>query len=191
MANDWRGPLDPVRPGLVLGLVAVLYGWGLGILFGAGEDWVRKGFVADAEASRALYVAKAGSEAGATAAMEKMDETAWRYFLRAHLHAGSIGGIALVSSLLLSALNIPTRLKLTTSTLLGLGAVGYPLFWMLAGLKAPGLGSTAAAKDSLRWLAIPASGALVAGALITLAALVFELFLSRGRREEARRAIAP
>jgi F0F1-type ATP synthase membrane subunit c/vacuolar-type H+-ATPase subunit K len=40
--NGSKSQLDLVRFGVVLGLVAVLYGWGLGIVFGAGEDCVRR-----------------------------------------------------------------------------------------------------------------------------------------------------
>ena len=56
------------------------------------------------------------------------------------------------------------------SSLLGFGAFGYSIFWLFAGLRAPGLGGTTAAKESLRWLAMPSSGALVVG---TLAVLIF------------------
>lgn len=178
MTSAFKATLDPVRLGLLLGLVAILYGWGLGIVFGFGEDWIREGFVADAEASRPIYLQRAGSEEAATAAIRRMDETAWRYFLRAHLHAGGIGSIVIGASLLLALLSARPRLKTAASTLLGLGAVGYPLFWMLAGLRAPGLGTTAAAKESLRWLAIPSSVALVLGGIFTLALVVADLFLS-------------
>ena len=40
---------------------------------------------------------------------------------------------------------------------MGLGSLGYSMFWMLAGMRAPGLGSTGAAKESLEWLAVPTS----------------------------------
>ena len=141
--NDMRSQLEPVRVGLVLGLVAVLYGWSLGILFGAGEHWLRQGFI------------------------------------RAHLHAGAIGSIAIGGSVALALLGVSARLKTVASTLLGLGSVGYSVFWMWAGLRAPTLGSTGAAKESLRWLAWPSSGALMVGALLTIALVTGNLFLGR------------
>jgi hypothetical protein len=177
-----RSQLDPVRFGLALGLLAILYGWGLGVVFGVGEDWIRRGFVADAEANRALYVEKAVSEEDASAAIKRIDESSWRYFLRAHLHAGAIGSIALGASLVLALLSARPVFKVVASLLLGLGAVGYPLFWMWAGLRAPALGSTGAAKESLRWLAIPSAGALVAGGVLTLSLVVADLFVGRARR---------
>lgn len=181
MHDSLRDHLAPVRHGLALGFVAVLYGWGLGLYFGVGEDQLRKGFLADAEAKRALYVQKAGSEEGATAAIKRIDETAWRYVLRAHLHAGGIGALAIGMSLVLAFLSSSPPAKTVASTLLGIGSVGYPLFWMLAGLRAPGLGSTAAAKESLRWLAIPSAGALAVGGVVAFSLLVADLFLRRPR----------
>ena len=54
-------------------------------------------------------------------------------------------------------------------------ALGYPLFWMLSALRAPGMGGTGAAKESLQWLALPSSGlcclGLLAVAVITGRAL--------------------
>ncbi len=171
--------LGPVRFGLLFGLLAILYGWSLGVAFGLNEEAFRKRFIADAEASRSIYLQKAGSEEGATEAIKKIDEAAWRYFLRAHLHAGGIGSIAIGGSLVLSLLSVGRRAKLVASLLLGLGAVGYPLFWMLAGLRAPGLGSTKAAKESLEWLAIPSSGGLFIGGLITFGLVAADLFFRR------------
>jgi hypothetical protein len=180
MAESFAERLVSVRVGLVLGLLAVLYGWILGAAFGAAEHQIREIFVADAEASRAVYLERAkGDEAVAGAAMKRMDEAAWRYFLRAHLHAGGIGSIAIGASLLLSMLSRGPRGL--ASTLLGLGAVGYPLFWMLAGLRAPGIGSTTVAKESLNWLAIPSAACLIVGALITLYLVVRQLFGTRAR----------
>ena len=171
--------LRPVRFGLLFGLLAVLYGWGLGLLFGVNEDRFHQRFIADAEASRAIYLQKAGSEEGASAAIEEIDQSAWTYFLRAHLHAGGIGSIAIGASLVLSLLSVGRGPKLVASLLLGLGALGYPLFWMWAGLRAPGLGSTGAAKESLQWLAIPSAGGLFIGALITFGLVVVDLFSRR------------
>jgi hypothetical protein len=177
-----KAQLGSVRFGLVLGLLSVLYGWGLGILFGAGEDWLRAGFVADAEANRALYVQKAGSDDAATDLIKRIDASAFNYFIRAHLHAGAIGSIAIGASLVLAFLSVGPTLKVTASSLLGIGAVGYPLFWMWAGLRAPGLGSTGAAKETLRWLAWPSTAALIVGGVLTLVLVVGDLFARRSSR---------
>ena len=49
------------------------------------------------------------------------------------------------------------RVKSTTGLCLGVGSLGYSLFWLLAGLRAPGFGGTGATKESLQWLAVPTS----------------------------------
>lgn len=168
-AEPFSARLRPVRFGLVLSLVAILYGFGLGVFFGVGEGWLRKGFLADAEAHRDLYLQKAqGDQEAATALIKRMDETCWRYFQRAHLHAGGIGSVALGASLLLAFVPAGGGVRLAVSSLMGFGSVGYPLFWMLAGLRAPSLGATALAKESLAWLAIPSAGALAVGGVVTL-----------------------
>jgi len=55
---------------------------------------------------------------------------------------------------------MPTTLllKKLTAIFLGLGSLGYSLFWMFAALKAPGLGNTGEAKYALAFLAIPSAG---------------------------------
>ncbi len=47
------------------------------------------------------------------------------------------------------------------SLALGIGGLGYSVFWMWTGFIAPGMGFTGAAKESLRWLAMPSSGAVM------------------------------
>jgi hypothetical protein len=39
---------------------------------------------------------------------------------------------------------------------------------MFAGLTAPGLGGTGAAKEALQWLAVPTSGACIVGLILVL-----------------------
>ena len=177
--------LRPVRYGLVLGSLAILYGFGLGAFFGIGEDRIlaRNERVAAAhfDAYRARVKDAADPEAAARAAMEKTLDSSWRYWLRAHFHAGGIGGVAIGLSLVLSFLNVRRAAKTLVSTLLGIGAVGYPLFWMLAGIRAPGLGSTDAAKESLGWLAIPTAGAALTGAALAFAFIAHALCLRRGQ----------
>ena len=49
-------------------------------------------------------------------------------------------------------------------------------------MKAPGLGSTGAAKEALQWLAIPGSGLAIVGLLTTLALTARALFGSSAPR---------
>jgi len=168
--------------GAALGLIAIVFGFGLGGAFGAAEDAIKARLQASAEAAQGLYLAKAAAEAdpeaAALAESKKLLEKSWVYLQRAHLHAGALGTVTLAVSLLLGRLTAPWRLKQLASVCLGVGAVLYPLFWMLAAFRAPGLGSTGAAKDSLSWLAIPGSGLCLIGAGLALLLVLREL---RGR----------
>lgn len=157
--------LQPVRIGLLLALASILLGFLVGAAFGLNEDWIKAGLKESAAAVRET-VYKGDDEA-----IRKTLDKSWAYLKRAHLHLGAIGTAALAQCLLLAFLGVPAWLKRTASILLGAGAVGYGLFWLLAGLRAPGLGGTGAAKESLAWLAQPSAGAVIAGTLLALYAL--------------------
>jgi hypothetical protein len=47
---------------------------------------------------------------------------------------------------------------------------------MFAGMRAPGMGSTGAAKESLAWLAIPSSGLCILGLLAVIGLAVGAAF---------------
>ncbi len=155
--------LNPLLIGFVLVLCALLMGFSLGGVFGAAEGSI-KGTL-KASASAVVATVYEGDQAKADAVVTK----SWSYLKRAHLHASSIGAAALAMLLLLALLGPPTRATQLVALALGLGAVLYPLFWVLAGFKAPGLGGTGAAKDALEWLAIPGAGFVLLGTLGTLA----------------------
>jgi hypothetical protein len=69
-------------------------------------------------------------------------------------------------------LGVSPRVTATISTALGAGGFGYSVYWMWAGFRAPALGGTTAAKESLKWLAMPSSGAFVLATLAVLVLLV-------------------
>ncbi len=172
--------LRTVRMGLVLGALAIGFGWSLGAAFGSIEGRLKDGLRASAERSQAVYLEQTGGDTeAAEAAMEATRGKAWKYYLRAHLHAGGLGATAIALSLLLAFLEGSARVRRSAATLLGAGAVGYPLFWLLAALRAPVLGSTGAAKEALSWLALPSVAAMVTGLAITAYLLVAQLFMTR------------
>lgn len=156
--NDFaRERLRPMAPGVLLALLAIAFGFGLGGAFGAAEDLLKGQLAASADA--VLDSVYAGDADAAKAVTGK----SWTYFKRAHLHANALGTAALASILLLALLGTPDRIARGSSLLFGLGALVYGVFWLLAGIVAPGMGSTGAAKESLQWLAIPGSGMCVLG----------------------------
>ncbi len=172
MVSDFaQERLRPLAPGIGLALASIAFGFGLGVAVGAVEDDLKDHLHASAQA--VLESVYAGDEAQAKPVVKK----SWTYFKRAHLHANGLGTAALAASLLLALLGPPGVLARLSSFGLGAGALFYAAYWLFAGLMAPGLGSTSAAKESLAWLAIPSSGACVAGlagALICAARAIFQ-----------------
>lgn len=154
--------LKHVRVGIILALFAIFLGFSLGGAFGYMEDTLKGGLKADAEAVRETVYG------GDAELLKKTVDKSWVYFQRSHLHWAALGTAALAQILLLSLLNIPSRLKAGVAVMLGSGAVGYGLFWLWAGTRAPGLGGTGAAKESLTWLGMPSSGFCLVGTLLVI-----------------------
>lgn len=158
--------LRPLSPGVILALIAILFGFGLGGVFGAAEHAIKENLNARAEAVfSSVY-------AGDAEKKDAVVEKSWAYMKRSHLHAGGIGATALAAITLLSLLGPPGLLERLSSLALGAGSVLYPLFWLWAALKAPGLGSTSAAKDALGFIAVPGAGLCMLGVLGALTAAV-------------------
>ncbi|HEX5004831.1 MAG TPA: hypothetical protein VFV65_05910 [Gemmatimonadales bacterium] len=162
--------LRPALPGLTLAVLTLLFGFGLGGIFGLNEDAIKSRLAASAAAVQVSVYE--GDEAAAKAVVSK----SWNYMQRAHLHAGGLGTAAVALILVVVLLGTTPRVTRAISLGLGIGGLGYSVFWMWAGFRAPGLGSTGAAKESLAWLAIPSDGlimvALAAVALLCVLALL-------------------
>ena len=172
--NHFHDNLKPLRWGLVLTLITLVYGFGLGAAFGAFEESIKGSILTDAEA--VLPTNYGGDEAKMEATIGK----SWTYWKRAHLHANGLGATGLGLILLLSFLGGSVRFRAITAFLIGLGSLGYAMYWMFAGMRAPGMGSTGAAKDSLEWLAVPSSGMAMIGLVCTLG-LTVKCACSAGR----------
>jgi uncharacterized membrane protein YebE (DUF533 family) len=162
--------LKPVRLGLMLALLSILFGYLFGIAFGAWEEGMKDDLRVSGEA--VLATVYQGDEA----ALNKALGSAWTYYKRAHLHAGALGTAAVAQILLLTVLAAGARWKAVTSLLLGAGALGYSVFWMLAAQRIPVLGGSEAARESLDWLAIPSSGGCLIGTILVIAFAARTLF---------------
>lgn len=147
--------LRPALPGLLFALLTLLFGFGLGIVFGANEDAIKSRLAASAAEVRGTVYQEDDEQIAAVL------NKSWTYMKRAHLHAGSLGGIAVALTLLVVFLNTSSAWTRVISLFLGVGGLGYSILWLWAGFRAPSLGSTSAAKESLEWLAIPSSGAVL------------------------------
>jgi hypothetical protein len=155
---------------MLFAVLTLLFSFGLGIVFGLNEDAIKSRLNASAaEGRESVYH---GNDAAIKAVLEK----SWVYMQRAHLHAGGLGAAAAGLILLVSLLGTSPGLTRAISLGLGAGGLGYSVFWLWAGFRAPALGGTGAAKESLKWLAMPSSGAVVvataAVAVLLIAAIV-------------------
>jgi hypothetical protein len=152
--------------GLVLAVLTLLFGQGMGIVFGLNEDAIKSRLKASAaEVRDTVYK---GEDPAIKAVLDK----SWTYMQRAHLHAGGMGSTALSLIVLLCLLGTSRRVTTALGVALGAGGFGYSIFWMWAGFRAPALGSTGAAKESLKWLAMPSSGAFVLATIAVLVVLI-------------------
>ncbi len=158
--------LAPMKIGALLALLTLLLGFGLGALFGLVEDSIKEGFLETAKQTLASSATDVEQEA------RSLTGRAWTYMKRSHLHANGLGTSALAMILLMAFLPAGDTLKKVTSLLLGTGALGYSTFWLLAAQRTPALGSTGAAKESLRWLAMPTSAFLLVGLVLVIWMLV-------------------
>ncbi len=159
--------------GACFALLSLVYGFGLGGVFGAAEDSIKAHLEQEGRAVlESVYQ-------GDTARFDAVRNKSWTYFKRAHLHANGLGTSALAMILLLACIAPVGRLEQGAAALLGIGALGYSSFWMFAGLAAPRLGSTGAAKEGLQWLAIPTSGACLVGLVLVLGLFAKAAFASR------------
>jgi hypothetical protein len=159
-------------PGLLFAVLTLLFGFGLGTVFGLNEEIIKVRLKASAtEVRESVY-------RGDDAAIKTVLDKSWVYMQRAHLHAGGLGATAVGLILLVSLISTSPRLTRAISLGLGLGGLGYSIYWLWAGFRAPALGGTGAAKESLKWLAIPSSGAVVI-ATVAVAVLLISMIVRR------------
>lgn len=162
----------PFAAGILLALLAILLGFGLGGVFGAAEDQVKQ--VLDGSGTAVLDTVYGGDVAKKDAVVAK----SWSYLQRAHLHGGGIGTAAMASSLVLLLLSRRGPLACASALAFGAGALIYSCFWLWAAFKAPGLGSTGAAKEALEFIAVPGAGLSMLGAAGTLLVVVRDALLT-------------
>lgn len=164
--------------GLVLAILTILFGQGMGIVFGLNEDLIKSRLKdAAAEVQGTIYKDD-------LAASKAVVDKSWSYMHRAHLHAGAMGTTAVALIIVLCIIGASRPITALISVVLGAGGLGYSLFWVWAGFRAPTLGSTGAAKESLDWLAMPSAGGFVLATVGVLA--VFVVWTLAGRGQESR-----
>ncbi|MGZ9083825.1 MAG: hypothetical protein ACXW3U_17295, partial [Rhodoplanes sp.] len=103
--------LRPALPGLLFAVLTLLFGFGLGIVFGLNEDAIKSRL--NASAAEVRDTVYGGDDAAITAALDKT----WVNKQRAHLHAGGLGATAI--GLILVVVLLDTSPGLTRAISLG------------------------------------------------------------------------
>ena len=160
-----------IKYGVLVAMIAILFGGVMGLSFGCCEDTIKGVFKVDAE--DALSEVYQGDQAKA----EKVIKKSWVYMKRAHLHSQTMGVISIAFSLLVAWLNFPVFAQLVVSLLSSLGSLGYGVFWLVAGFLAPGMGSTGAAKESIALIAQASGGAFFVAGVILFGLIAYKMFV--------------
>ncbi len=164
-----------IRYGIAIALVAILFGGLLGLSFGCCEDGIKGSLRASADA--VLDKHYDGDPNKAVTTVKK----SWVYYKRAHLHSQTMGVMAIVFALLATWLNFQPKFQLGISLLSGLGSLGYGVFWLLAAVLAPGMGSTHAAKESVALVAQLSGGAFFVAGVAMFGLILWKLFMRGGK----------
>ncbi len=160
-----------IRYGIAIALVAILFGGLLGLSFGCCEDSIKGNLRASADAVLDKHY---GGDANKSVSTVKKS---WVYFKRAHLHSQTMGIIAIVFALLTALLNFQPKFQLGISLLSGLGSLGYGVFWLLAALLAPGMGSTHASKEAVSLIAQLSGGAFFVSGVALFVLAILKMFV--------------
>ncbi len=169
MTNDHAPELNRLAPGIILALLSIAFGFLLGGSFGAAEDPIKSHLRSSADA--VFETVYQGDSSKRDAVVSK----SWSYMKRAHLHGGAIGAAALASIVLLGLLGGSGILESVSAVAFGAGSLLYSVFWLVAGLTAPAVGSTGEAKEALSFLAIPGAGLCLLGLAGTLLSVLRQL----------------
>jgi len=145
----------PIRWGLILCIVTILFSFILGGWMGGNENFFKGDFKQTIKANAVNVYANDKAK------MDRAEERAWTYVKRSHMHAAGLGAIGLALLAPLPFLLKSSRIKSLIAIGYGLGGLGYSLSWLISGYRIPALGTTTAAKESMAWLAAPSIGLLV------------------------------
>lgn len=165
----------PMKLGVLLAILTILYGFSLGIMFAEFEEKVVNSLKGDA--ASVLDTAYNGD----TDFMNRTVSKSMHYLLRAHIHANGLGIGALVLIIGMILLTSASKLRDLSSLFLGIGALGYSTFWMITGFLAPGMGGIKQAKGAVGWYAMLTVIICSIGILLSLFMFFRATFFSKAK----------
>ncbi|ORU90948.1 MAG: hypothetical protein A6F72_00025 [Cycloclasticus sp. symbiont of Poecilosclerida sp. N] len=155
--------LQPIKTGLALVFLALIFGLSLGVSFGVNEEFFKE------------FVAQGIAENPEVHDVKSQGKI-WRYAQRAHFHSMGIAAFSIGLLLLVAFSSLKSSYKKLVSILIGLGGL-YPLAWLSMFNLAPSIGRGAAhshiATELLAYLGV---GSLLTGLTILILNLFTRLF---------------
>ncbi len=148
--------LSTVKIGLALVLLGLLFGVGMGIVFGVNEDVFKDYIAQEIMANPDVHDSKSADKI-------------WRYAQRAHFHATGIAAFSLGLVILVMFSTLKPTYKKASAILLGLSSF-YPFSWYTMFWLAPSIGRGPAHAHILtEFFAYTGVGGLLLGAFILCA----------------------
>ena len=155
--------LKVIKIGLLITLLSLLFGIGLGIVFGAKEE-VFKNYISQ------------NIQANPTLHDDKSKDKIWRYVQRAHFHSAGIASYSLALLLIILVSKMKTNAKSFSSTMIGIGTL-FPLSWYLMFYLAPQIGRDAAHNHILtESIVYISTGAFLIGLFMIFSSIFLDKF---------------
>lgn len=155
--------LKVIKIGLLITLLSLVFGIGLGIVFGAKEE-VFKNYISQ------------NIQENPTVHDDKSKDKIWRYVQRAHFHSTGIAAYSLALLLIILVSKMKENAKRLSSTLIGVGTL-YSFSWYLMFYLAPIIGRDAAHSHILtESIVYISTGAFLIGLFMIFASIFFDMF---------------
>lgn len=155
--------LKVIKIGLLITLLSLVFGIGLGIVFGAKEE-VFKNYISQ------------NIQENPTVHDDKSKDKIWRYVQRAHFHSTGIAAYSLALLLIILVSKMKENAKRLSSTLIGVGTL-YSFSWYLMFYLAPTIGRDAAHSHILtESIVYISTGAFLIGLFMIFASIFFDMF---------------
>lgn len=155
--------LKVIKIGLLITLLSLVFGIGLGIVFGAKEE-VFKNYISQ------------NIQENPTVHDDKSKDKIWRYVQRAHFHSTGIAAYSLALLLIILVSKMKENVKRLSSTLIGVGTL-YSFSWYLMFYLAPTIGRDAAHSHILtESIVYISTGAFLIGLFMIFGSLFFDMF---------------
>lgn len=183
--DELRASLRRSAIGVVIALLTFLYGSVAGAVLGLNERPI-KSWLND-RAQSVIEPVYSGD-------MQKISraiDSSWLLMRRSHLHAEGMATGAMAMILLVVVIGGPAVITRWSSIGLGLGSAAYATALAWAGARTPLYGDPAVAKETLKWLAMPAGGLYMSSTVAVLGLVIWSMKSRTSRPARASRIVEP